>query len=253
MEPTPAEYFYMAYSIFYPMLSILFLLTTSLEIMIRKYVYYRLLDHGLIMDWKDRDWKRSYFLPFFGVAIIIFIVAAKGGFEIVSIFILQTALLLIFVKKLYDAEAELITVNKFFQSGYQNNLHILNQHVQFVDEKAIRNDALYILYQFKSQVADINAGKYTVEEMTELWLIDFKRLGRLNYPLPELPTTTSLFGRLEFTFEKNFWGIAIGQKSQSIMVPEVQDDAFFFSPFPNYSVITIVEWFYFDLRILQVY
>eukprot|EP00455_Lapot_gusevi_P028801 TRINITY_DN3086_c0_g1_i1.p1 TRINITY_DN3086_c0_g1~~TRINITY_DN3086_c0_g1_i1.p1 ORF type:complete len:264 (+),score=43.67 TRINITY_DN3086_c0_g1_i1:513-1304(+) len=200
---TKFEAFCTGYAIFYPLISMMFLLTTSMELMLRKYLYYRLLDNGLLMDWKDRDWKRSYYSGFFVFSTVIVIIAAKNATATILIVILQTSLLVIFVMKLYDAESELVTFNKFFQSDYRRTLHLLNEKVLFVDESVVRRDVLAIYYKRESLAAQVKAGLITQEQVDERWFFDFKRLGRLDYPLPQPPS--SLFGRLGYFLAKTLW------------------------------------------------
>eukprot|EP00455_Lapot_gusevi_P056710 TRINITY_DN9494_c0_g1_i2.p1 TRINITY_DN9494_c0_g1~~TRINITY_DN9494_c0_g1_i2.p1 ORF type:complete len:337 (-),score=29.31 TRINITY_DN9494_c0_g1_i2:105-1115(-) len=225
-------------SIYFPWFIITFLQFNQYEITLRKYFYYRLLDYGLAMDWKDRDWKRSYWLIYIFILMVLLIVATldwKTGLVIAF----QTFFLVLFVMKLYGAETELVTFNRLVQSDYYHNLQVLTQHVKFVEERVVRDDIRFILDQRYLLSKDVKAGKITQQEIDENWFLDFSCLGRLHYKVEHQSRLTDFFWNTCWGFLASMEG-AFAEKQDKTLLSRLNKFALFVISYCGLAVLLYV-------------
>jgi len=138
----------------------LFLLTRLIEVTCRKYIYYRLMEYRVIMDWEQRTWYKSWFLLLLLSSMVVLIVsiwpATPSTFWTMATELFVTVT---FFRTLCTVDTTLITLNVFLRPRDDKSKEYLSQ-AKFVAETRVRHH----IYTVRLQRQQIDK---TVKDVTE--------------------------------------------------------------------------------------
>jgi len=118
------------YLMFYPILTYMLAVGTAFEYICRQFAYYRLLQHGVILDFKNREgllkmWKSRIFLTALASSIILAaLVVAGDPWSVLPIVSILYGLFASLKSSRSFESSELVTLNKFIEPEEGENIHL---------------------------------------------------------------------------------------------------------------------------------
>ena len=128
-----------AYAIIYPLIAMIILLNEAYYIYCKKFIYYKLMDNGVIFKWKKEYLHKSVYFWWYILSLIFICVGINDSWNVVLMFINQTSNLCIYVYNTINIESTLITLNGFFE----NNINLQTENIRkiiWIDEDKLKEN-----------------------------------------------------------------------------------------------------------------
>ena len=133
-----------AYAIIYPLIAMLILLNEAYYIYCKKFIYYKLMDNGVIFKWKKEYLHKSVYFWWYVLSLIFICIGINDSWNVILMFINQTSNLCIYVYDTINIETTLITLNGFFEKNI--NLQTENiKKITWIDEDKLKENVYSII------------------------------------------------------------------------------------------------------------
>jgi hypothetical protein len=128
-----------SYAIIYPLIAMLILLNEAYYIYCKKFIYYKLMDNGVIFKWKKEQLYKSFYFWWYIISLIFICIGINDSLNVILMFINQTSNLCIYIYNTINIDSTLITLNGFFE----NNVNIQMENIQkivWIDEHKLKEN-----------------------------------------------------------------------------------------------------------------
>ena len=128
-----------SYAIIYPLIAMLILLNEAYYIYCKKFIYYKLMDNGVIFKWKKDYLYKSFYFWWYILSLIFICVGINDSLNVILMFINQTSNLCIYIYNTINIDSTLITLNGFFE----NNVNIQMENIKkiiWIDEEKLKEN-----------------------------------------------------------------------------------------------------------------
>ena len=128
-----------SYAIIYPLIAMLILLNEAYYIYCKKFIYYKLMDNGVIFKWKKEQLYKSFYFWWYIISLIFICIGINDSLNVILMFINQTSNLCIYIYNTINIDSTLITLNGFFE----NNVNIQMENIQkivWIDEDKLKEN-----------------------------------------------------------------------------------------------------------------
>jgi hypothetical protein len=110
------------------------------EVLVKKFIYFRLLEHGLVFDWANYNLLRSPLLYIVLVYTFLIILGVSDSFSVIIIIVIQTGAQLVILAGLLSFEASsLISLNKFLEGAPRHHYDLLGSSRLISEERVMEN------------------------------------------------------------------------------------------------------------------
>jgi hypothetical protein len=133
-----------SYAIIYPLIAMLILLNEAYYIYCKKFIYYKLMDNGVIFKWRKEYLYKSLYFWWYIVSLIFICIGISDSWNVILMFINQTSNLCIYIYNSINIESTLITLNGFFE----NNIHLQTENIKkiiWIDEDKLKENVYSII------------------------------------------------------------------------------------------------------------
>ena len=134
----------LSYAIIYPLIAMLILLNEAYSIYCKKFVYYKLMDTGVIFKWKKEYLYKSVYFWWYIISLIFICVGINDSWNVILIFVNQTSNLCIYIYNSMNIDSTLITLNGFFE----NNILYQTENIKkiiWIDEDKVKENIYSII------------------------------------------------------------------------------------------------------------
>jgi hypothetical protein len=139
-----------SYAIIYPLIAMIILLNEAYYIYCKKFIYYKLMDNGVIFKWKKEYLHNSVYFWWYILSLIFICVGINDSWNFILMFINQTSNLCIYVYNTINIESTLITLNGFFE----NNINLQTENIRkiiWIDEERLKEN-VYSMIEAKKVI-----------------------------------------------------------------------------------------------------
>jgi hypothetical protein len=144
-----------SYAMIYPLVAMLILLNEAYYSYCKKFVYYKLMDSGVIFKWKKEYLYNSVYFWWYILSLIFIIIGMNDSWNVLLIFINQTSNLCIYIYNSINIKSTLITLNEFFENNI--NLQVENiKKIIWIDEEKIKENVYSIIEARNTLINNIN-------------------------------------------------------------------------------------------------
>jgi hypothetical protein len=137
-----------SYALIYPLIAMLILLNEAYYIYCKKFIYYKLMDNGVIFKWKKEYLYKSIYFWWYILSLIFICIGINDSWNVILMFINQTSNLCIYIYNSMNIESTLITLNGFFE----NNVNLQTENINniiWIDEDKLKEN-VYSIIQAKN-------------------------------------------------------------------------------------------------------
>ena len=127
------------YAMIYPLIAMFILLHEAYYIYCKKFIYYKLMDNGVIFKWKKEYLYKSGYFWWYILSLIFICIGINDSWNVLVMFINQTSNLCIYIHSAINIESTLITLNGFFE----NNIVLQTENIKniiWIDEDKLRDN-----------------------------------------------------------------------------------------------------------------
>jgi hypothetical protein len=133
-----------SYAIIYPLIAMLILLNEAYNIYCKKFIYYKMMDNGVIFKWKKEQLHKSFYFWWYILSLIFIIIGLNDSWNVIIIFINQTSNLCLYIYNSINIESTLITLNGFFE----NNIMLQTENIKkiiWIDENRLKENVFSMI------------------------------------------------------------------------------------------------------------
>lgn len=133
-----------SYAIIYPLIAMFILLNEAYYVYCKKFIYYKLMDNGVIFKWKKEELHKSIYFWWYILSLIFICIGINDSWNVVLMFINQTSNLCIYVYNTINIETTLITLNGFFEK----NIILQTENIKkiiWIDENKVKENVYSII------------------------------------------------------------------------------------------------------------
>jgi hypothetical protein len=127
------------YAMIYPLIAMFILLHEAYYIYCKKFIYYKLMDNGVIFKWKKEYLYKSRYFWWYILSLIFICIGINDSWNVLLMFINQTSNLCIYIHSAINIESTLITLNGFFE----DNIVLQTENIKkitWIDEDKLRDN-----------------------------------------------------------------------------------------------------------------
>jgi len=133
-----------SYAIIYPLIAMVILLNEAYYIYCKKFIYYKLMDNGVIFKWKKEYIYKSLYFWWYIISLIFICIGVSDSWNVVLMFVNQTSNLCLYIYNSINIDSTLITLNGFFEDNI--NMQIDNfKKIIWIDEANLKENVYSII------------------------------------------------------------------------------------------------------------
>lgn len=128
-----------SYAIIYPLIAMVILLNEAYYIHCKKFIYYKLMDKGVIFKWKKEVIYKSLYFWWYILSLIFICIGINDNWNVILMFVNQTSNLCLYIYNTVNIDSTLITLNGFFEDNI--NMQIDNfKRIVWIDEPVLKEN-----------------------------------------------------------------------------------------------------------------
>ncbi len=138
------------YAIIYPLIAMFILLHEAYYIYCKKFIYYKMMDNGVIFKWKKEYLYKSGYFWWYILSLIFICIGINDSWNVLLMFINQTSNLCIYIYSAMNIESTLITLNGFFE----NNIILQTENIKkiiWIEEDKLKEN-VYGMIEIKKNI-----------------------------------------------------------------------------------------------------